>query len=209
LEPSAPRDIDVIRFSPGEPLPKGWEETREKWFDLEGYMSRRDLTINEVLLWYEAGADGAHLWVHATREAISDTLNGVIAPSLYEHENGEVRSRLAARAIRFAAREDHAGRPVTLDLPSIVGDELWTFDLALQFERAVEAECEMEYMELCRAYVDIPDDVHSTRDMLAWLQERLAKEPNDDFREPFRFSQSTYDKLDPSGSDRFPETTKS
>jgi hypothetical protein len=199
LEPTAPRDIDVIRVSPGESLPAGWEETRDTWTDLEGYMARRDLTINEVLLWHETGADGGRLQVYATREAICDTLNGVIAPSLFEHEDGEVRSRLAARAIRFAAKEQFAGRPVALQLPPIIGDELWTFDLALQFERSVEAGCEAEYMSLCRPYADIPDSVHSPRDMLAWLQERLIEEAKHDSRDPFEFSQGTYDRLDPDG----------
>jgi hypothetical protein len=128
LEPTAPRDIDVLRLKPEAPLPPGWTHTYDTWTDLDAYMQGRDLTINETLLHWREDETGGRLVVYATREAICDTLDSVIAPSLAEQQDGKVRSRLAARAIRFAAKEQHAGNPVTLELPPVIGDKLWLFE---------------------------------------------------------------------------------
>ena len=49
-QPEPPRDIDVIRLADGASIPDAWSLTYDGWTDLAGYMNRRDLTVNEVLM---------------------------------------------------------------------------------------------------------------------------------------------------------------
>jgi hypothetical protein len=199
IPPRKPRDIDIIKFSPDAQLPKGWGLTYDTWTNVADYMQRRDLTVNEVLLHFQPDEQtGGRLMVYATREAICDTLDNVICPSVGERaSDGKIRSRLAARAIRFAARERQAGNDVALELPPIIGDEIWTFDLALQLERAVDDHCVEEYIDLVRPYTDLPNGVTEPGNVLRWLQDRLDDEYEEDDPRKFEFSLRTINQLNP------------
>lgn len=186
---SEPRDIDVIPLAPDASVPSGWDITYDTWVDLVTYMQKRDLTINEVLLRWDDESE--KLMLFATREAICDTLNNVIAPSLAELIDDKVRSRLASRAIRLAANEQQKGNLVKLEIPPIIDGRLWTFDLALQFDRAVETGCSEEFIDLCRPYCDLTDEVTNSEQMFHWLEDRLKSENNN-----FIFSLVTINKLD-------------
>lgn len=106
------------------------------------YFSTRDLTVNEVLAWNDH--------VEASFGAITDMANSILRPTPFvQNKAGEVLSVTVAKAYRFAAEAQLAGRPCSLVfLPedAFVSD----FAAALNLERSfmTNEAVATEYLQL-------------------------------------------------------------
>lgn len=227
---AVPRDLDIIRRASDEPFPGADDEYAQRYmpddfammhrvelvFDdrLDFYFSSRDITLNEVF--------ATDTEVIASRECILDTIRHIIRPTRYELEKGyddevyemPVNDRTLSRILRFysaavAQYDDFIVEDVNLwDLERYSID---IFDLALQFDRAIESGTEVAeiYLRKLKEYNQISKEVESVDDGIAFFQSHISKldfyfrhAPRSQFQEEYDWIGEEYEDMPKRSSHR-------
>lgn len=132
-----PRDIDIVLHRDGVDWRDeyGWDKALSDWYHLEHQLSPRDAAYNsrgaEVLESVEEHMDKQDFTINqallipqtdkwrllATTQAIIDTANSIIRPTVYEYDQEEgyyLSNKLALKAVRLLSEMQQDGREASL-----------------------------------------------------------------------------------------------
>jgi hypothetical protein len=153
------RDSDFVYLGSYDDYQKDYEKYRDYGVDYEGetfekYFSRRDITLNEVLL--------SPTKLMFTRRAYRDAMKNVVNPSKGNDSRYGVDDRLAARMFLFAARYGY--KPV--DSFKFNCNNYNTFDFLVCLLKSYELGIQDKFFNLFKEYCD---EFSSLSDWLAFL----------------------------------------